>query len=320
MASFPFRIHGLFAAVFTPLDDRGNFVPAVVPSIVRHLADIGVSGIYITGSAGEGPLFTDEERKEIVECYLGAAEGRLPGVVQVGHNSLRAAAGLAAHAASAGASAISATPPLYFKPGSIGELINCLKEIASAAPELPFYYYHIPTVTGVNLDMVAFLGEAREKIPSLAGVKFSDSSLDIFSLCAVMPDFDLVYGRDEMLLPSLSVGAKGAVGSTYNYLAPLGNRIVAAADAGDWHRAKELQISYNRMVRAIQLAGGQCVLKQVLKFAGIDCGPNRLPLRTPSASELEALRAELASLGFYELFDQKVAARDVGNASPAFAG
>jgi len=312
-----FRMAGLYAAAFTPTDAKGNFAPGAVPQIVDHLASRGVSGLYLTGSAGEGPLLSDEERREVVEAYLGAARGRLPGVVQIGHNSLRAAAALAVHAASCGAAAISATPPLYFKPGSVPELIASLSEIAAAAPNLPFYYYHIPAVTGVNLDMVAFLEEARGKIPTLAGIKFSDSSLDVFSLCVALEGFDLVYGRDEMLLPALSVGAKGAVGSTYNYFAPLANRIIAAAEAGDWHEARGLQVRYNRLVRAIQQAGGQCMLKPVMKLVGIDCGPNRLPLRTPSVAELCALEKTFESLGFYELTHSKHAPRHLGDVAPS---
>lgn len=295
-----FRLRGLYAAAFTPMDQKGNFVPATVPKIVDHLLEIGIAGLYITGSAGEGPLLTDTERKEVTETYIDAAKGKLPVVVQVGHTSLKASRELAEHAARHGANAISATPALYFKPSTVESLIACLKEVASGAPDLPFYYYHIPPVTGVNLDMVSLLEKSRGQFPSLVGIKFSDSALENYTLCAAMEDYDIVYGRDEMLLPALSIGAKGAVGSTYNYLAPIANAIIDAFNQGDLSSARDLHEQYCRLIRIIHLNGGQRVLKPLMKLVGVDCGPNRLPLTTPSAEEFEAMECDLRELGFYK--------------------
>jgi len=314
-----FRLTGLYAAAFTPMDEEGNFVPATVAKIVDHLVGIGVAGLYITGSAGEGPLLTDTERKEVTETYLAAARGKLPVVVQVGHTSLKASRDLAAHAAAAGADAISATPALYFKPQTVDSLISSLKEVAAGAPGLPFYYYHIPAVTGVALDMISFLEKSRGTFPSLAGIKFSDSALENYTLCGAMEDYDIVYGRDEMLLPSLSIGARGAVGSTYNYLAPIGNAIIAAFDQGDLAKAHELQTQYCRLIRVIHLNGGQRVLKPLMKLIGIDCGPNRLPLTTPSAKEMEAMERDLRELGFYDYTHKKNSSRNVGHTAFAAA-
>lgn len=102
-------------------------------------------------------------------------------IVQVGHNSLREAQELAKHAQQIGASAISATCPSYFKVASVQSLTLCMQELAAAAPETPFYYYHIPVLTGSSIDMVEFLTHADEAIPTLVGLKYTDTMLFEFN-------------------------------------------------------------------------------------------------------------------------------------------
>ena len=146
-----FRLTGLIPAVFTPLDSAGKLNLEVVGPVTDRLVSEGVAGLYICGSTGEGPLLSREERLATAEAYIQAAAGRIPAVVQVGHHSIREAQLLAEHAQAQGADAISAIPPAYFKPASLEILVASLAEIARAAPELPFFYYHIPRVTGVEV-------------------------------------------------------------------------------------------------------------------------------------------------------------------------
>ena len=150
------RLTGLIAATFTPLDNKGAINLAPIPAIVDLLKNDGVKGIYINGSTGEGPSLTIEERDSLMKAYINAAKGRMTTVVQVGTNSLRESKQMAAKAAEYGADAISSTPPSYFKPADAETLTECIAEVASGAPELPYYYYHIPTMTGVNIDMEDF--------------------------------------------------------------------------------------------------------------------------------------------------------------------
>ncbi len=91
--------------------------------------------------------------------------------------------------------------------------------IASAAPSLPFYYYHLPVLTGVAMDMVEFLRLGEETIPNLAGIKYTAHTQHEFQACLNYKNgkFDVLYGYDEMLLGALMVGAKGAIGSTLHF-------------------------------------------------------------------------------------------------------
>jgi len=293
---------GLIAATFTPLHAEGSINPEVIPTMVDRLFDEGVAGLYVCGSTGEGPSLTNEERCLLSEAFVQAADGRLPVLVQVGHNSLAEARGLAAHAQSIGAHAVSATCPSYYKIDDVPSLVDCMAEVARGAPDLPFYYYHIPSLTGVPLDMVEFLKQASKRIPNLAGLKFTSPAVFEYQACLDLEDgrFDVFWGCDEMLLSALAVGAKAAVGSTYNVAAPLYRAIMAAWHRGDVGEARRLQAQAVAMVRLLLRYPFQAAMKAILDILGTPCGPCRLPLRPLSAGQESTLRGGLESTGFFE--------------------
>ena len=295
------RLTGLIAAVYTPMHADGSLNLAVVPSIVDHLAGCGVAGLYVCGSTGEGISLTGEERRAVTEAYLKAARGRLRVVVQVGHNSLVEARQLAAHARQIGVDAVSATAPSYFKVSTVSALVDCVAQVASGAPQLPFYYYHIPVLTGAAVDMVEFLEQAPKKIPNLAGVKYTAPAVHEFQACLEFAGgrFDMLWGSDEMLLSALVVGARGAVGSTYNVAAPLYRRIIDAFDSGRLDEARRCQSLAVQMIRILYRYPFHPAMKAVLKMLGMDCGSCRLPLAALKPGDAESLRAELQAIGFF---------------------
>lgn len=292
---------GLVAATFTPLHADGTLNLGQVPAMVDRLVANNLGGLYVCGSTGEGPLLTTEERKAVAEAFVKASAGRIPVIIQAGHASNWEARGLAAHAASIGADGLSALPPIYFKPDSLEMLIKCLKEVIDGAPDLPFYYYHIPTLTTVAYDMRAFFREAPASLPSLAGVKFSSHLLQEFQGCIdqVRGKYKLFFGVDDMCVSGHAVGASGAVGSTYNVMAPIYQEAMAAYDAGDSPRAFALQVEAGRIVAKILEYKGLAGFKAVMKMLGMDCGPSRLPLHTLNGAEYDALKAELDSMNFF---------------------
>jgi N-acetylneuraminate lyase len=236
------------------------------------------------------------------EAFVAAAQRRIPVVVQVGHNSIAEARLLAAHAQAAGADAISATPPSYFRPPTPAALIDCMAEIAASAPALPFYYYHIPVMTGVTPNVAALLREGSKAIPTLVGVKFSHTAVyDLQAAVAVDNGrFNLLFGSDEMLLSGMCGGAHGAVGSTYNFAAPLFNRILAAFAAGDLPEARRLQGHAVEMVNVLVRHGGNAAIKAVMALLNLDCGPVRLPQVAIGVEQQQQLRQELDANGFFQ--------------------
>ena len=293
---------GLVAATFTPMHADGTLNLGQVEPMVEHLIGSGVAGLYVCGTTGEGPSLSNEERESVVTAYVAAARGRIPVVVQVGHTCLLEAARLASHAQEVGAQAISAVSPWYFKPASVQVLVDCLASITAAAPDLPFYYYHLPTVTGVDLEMRELLRLAPERLPTLVGIKYTASNVDEFQACVEYAEgrFDILFGRDEMLLSGLAAGARGAVGSTYNYLAPLYRRVIGAFQSGDMDQARRFQSLAVRLVHSIVRRRSLAGLKAAMQIAGFDCGPSRLPVATLQPEEVEQLRKELEALGFFQ--------------------
>lgn len=297
-----YRLTGLIAATCTPMHEDGSLNLDRVPAMVDFLAWAGVAGLYICGSTGEGLSLSSDERRAVAEAFVREAKGRLRTVVQVGHNALAEARDLASHAQSIGAEAISATAPSYFKVGSVEDLADCMAQIAAAAPETPFYYYHIPALTGVALDMVDFLPLAAERIPNLVGMKYTAPTVHEFQACLELAggQFDLLWGCDEMLLSALAVGARGAIGSTYNIAAPLYRRLMEAFGRGDIEEARRMQFLSVHMIRVMKRYPFHAALKAILKMLGIDCGPCRLPLPGVEASQVTSLKHGLEALGFFD--------------------
>ncbi|MBN1561385.1 dihydrodipicolinate synthase family protein [candidate division KSB1 bacterium] len=294
------RIKGLVPAVFTPLKANGDIETGKIKPISEFLIDDKVSAFYVCGSTGEGPLLTTRERQQVTESYIEAAAGRIDVIVQVGHNCIKEAVALARHAAGAGAAAISAIPPSYFPLNSLAILLDCMAEIAAAAPDLPFYYYHVPAITRVDFDMVEFLTQGQEKIANLRGIKYTKPTVFEMQACIELNGrFEILFGSDEMMLSALTAGAKGAVGSTFNFAAPLYHSIISAFDARDLDKARLLQYRAVQMVRVLYKYGGQPAIKATMKLIGMDCGPNRLPHKTLAPTEIEAMKSDLTKIGFF---------------------
>ena len=296
------RLTGLIAATFTPMHPDGSVNLAPVPAMVEGLLRNGITALYVCGSTGEGPSLTTEERERVAEAFVAAAAGRLPVMVQVGHNSVEDARRLAAHAASAGADALSAVSPSYFIPEGVTALVETLGRITDAAPDLPFYYYHIPRLSGVSLSPLAFLEAAPARMPSLAGVKFSCRDVEVMQECLAFDGgrFNILFGVDEMLLSGLAAGCHGAVGSTYNFLAPLYHEVMRRFAAGDLAGAQAHQLLAAQMIAVILRRHANAGIKAAMTLAGVPCGPARLPLSPLTDAETAGMRDELNALGFAE--------------------
>jgi N-acetylneuraminate lyase len=219
----------------------------------------------------------------------------MPVVVHVGASSVFDARALASHAAQHGASAIAVMAPDFFRPTSLEDLINYCAAIAKVAPETPFYFYDIPSMTNVPVATARFLEEGSKRIPTLHGLKFTNNDLVTLQECLALSAFDVVFGFDEILLAGLVMGVRGAVGSTYNFAAPLYHRLFEGFARGDLETARRAQLQSVRLIRTLQSYGFSRASKAVIRLVGVDCGPVRLPLRPMSEDEVTTLAAQLHS-------------------------
>jgi N-acetylneuraminate lyase len=297
----------IVAAPPTAFDDRHRIELGHIDKFAEHLAQSGVGGVFLCGSTGEGLSLSVAERKEVAEAWSAVAPVHgLRVLVQVGATSQADAIELARHASTLSVEAISALAPCYFRPRSVEQLIDFFEPIAAAGNGLPFYFYDIPQLTHVELPTAKFLRQAKSRIPTLEGVKYTNPNLAQLQECLRLDDhrYQLFYGCDEALLAGYALGAQSAIGSTYNIMAPLANSIIASFDAGDLALARERQAKVIELVNLLDEYGYLAALKSALKLYGIDFGGVRAPLvRLTSKEETELLeRLRLLGMPFdYQL-------------------
>lgn len=294
------KIQGLITATFSPFDSKGRLDLDVIPAYAAHLKKNGIVGVFINGTTGEGASLTLSEKKALTAAWAPYNSADFKVIAMVSGTSQREGVELAEFAQEQGLYGISANAPFYVKPGSVESLADFLKPIAEVAPNLAFYFYHIPLLTQVNLSMVKLLDEVEGKIPNFAGIKYTHTDLMEFNQCLRHQNskFDILWGWDEMLLAGLAMGAKGGVGSTYNYAAPLYHELVKAFEEKDLSKALALQEKSIDIISRYSRFGGAVAGKAILKFCGIDCGDFRSPGNQLSETKRQELYEELAQIGF----------------------
>lgn len=280
-------LSGIIPATHTPFRADGRLNLEAVDRQAALTVEMGLSGVFIAGTTGEFASLSVAERKDLAARWVKAAGDSLKVAVHVGHNCQGEAQELAAHAKEIGAAAVAVVAPSYFRPTAIEDLVDFCAPIAAEAAPLPFYFYDIPGMSGVRVATSAFLAQARERIPNLVGLKFSNNDLVELQECVQLADgaFDVLFGSDECLLAGLSLGIRGAVGSTYNFAAPVYHRVVKAFESGDFATARAEQIKSVRLVRALEKFGFLPASKVLMTMLGVDCGPARSPLRNLSAAQ-----------------------------------
>ncbi|XP_025956749.2 N-acetylneuraminate lyase isoform X4 [Dromaius novaehollandiae] len=294
------KLQGLVAATVTPMTPDGQINLSVIRQYVDYLVSKqNVKNIFVNGTTGEGLALSVQERKQLAEEWVHQGKDKLDHVIiHVGALSLLESQELARHAAAIGASGIAVMAPFFFKPTNKDELIAFLRAVASEAPAVPFYYYHIPPLTGVKIRVEELLDGIKEQIPTFQGVKFSDTDLLDLAQCINKNDreeFVFLYGVDEQLLSALAIGANGAVGSTYNYLGQKNNMMLQAFAQHDLALARKYQFLTGEFLNfVIKLGFGVAQTKAVMTFvSGIPMGPPRLPLVQASEEFITKAKAKL---------------------------
>ena len=293
------KICGLIDAPFTPFDKNGEVNLEPLGIYAAMLAKNGLKGVFINGSSGEGYMLTDEERMQLAEKWMEVAPAGFKVIVHVGSCCLKSSRKLAEHAASIGAWGIGSMAPPFPKIGRIEELVKYCETIAGGAPELPFYYYHIPAFNGAYLPMIELLKAVDGRIPNFAGIKYTFESLYEYNQCRLYGGgkYDMLHGQDETILPCLAMGgAQGGIGGTTNYNGVNLVGILEAWKAGDLEKARELQNFSQEVINVICHYRGNIVVKLI----GLDLGPNRVPFQNMTDEEEARMKQELEAIHFFE--------------------
>jgi len=252
---------------------------------------------------------TVAERMAVLERWIAASGGRGALIAHVGAEALPGQVALAKHAAAAGAAAIAAMPPTFNKPGGVEGVMELLEVLAAAAPATPLYYYHIAIKTGVAIrcdKLLEAVAARPDRVPTFRGIKFTDFDMHIYANCVAFGGgaYDILSGRDEVLLAALAMGATGAVGSTYNYAGRLYNALIAAFRAGDMKEALRLQrlsqASIDLLLSSDYGTGvniGKATMEH--RLGGKHTGPPRYPARAMEPAAKARLHADLDAIGFF---------------------
>ncbi|XP_058277672.1 N-acetylneuraminate lyase isoform X3 [Hirundo rustica] len=253
------KLKGLVAATITPMTPDGKINLPVIRQYVDYLVnEQNVKNVFVNGTTGEGLSLSIQERRQLAEEWMCQGKDKLDHVIiHVGALNLPECQELARHAAAIGADGIAVIAPFFFKPTNKDELVAFLQKVASEAPEVPFYYYHIPPLTGVKIRVEELLDGIKAQIPTFQGVKFSDTDLLDLAQCInknETGEFEFLYGVDEFL-----------TGEFLNFV--------------------------------IKLGFGVAQTKAVMTFvSGIPMGPPRLPLVGASSEFIVKAKAKLDSI------------------------
>lgn len=302
------KIKGLIDAPFTPFYKNGEVNYEPIEIYAKLLAKNGLKGVFINGSSGEGYLLTEDERMRLAERWMEVVPKDFKVIVHVGSTCVKSSRKLAEHAAQIGAWGIGAMASPFPKANRVEELAAYCERIASGAPELPFYYYHIPAFNGAYLPMIELLKTVDGRIPNFAGIKYTYESLYEYNQCRLYKNgkYDMLHGQDETLLPCLAMGgAQGGIGGTTNYNGKVLTGILEAWTKGDLATARELQNFAQEVINVIchyrgNIVGG----KRIMKLIGLDLGNNRTPFQNMTDAEEQAMKMELEAIHFFERCNQ----------------
>lgn len=270
----PHQITGVIPALITPFDGDEAFDETRMRACVNFLIGRGVEGLYLTGSTGEAFLMSPEERKRVVEVVIDATAGRVPVMVHVGAIGSQVSAGLARHAAEAGADAVSSVPPFYYN-FSHDQILDYYRRVTDAS-DLPMFAYNFPAAGVMGLDLIKKIAA----IPGVAGIKYTaQTHFEIMRLKAeVGPQFLIYSGSDEMAMSGLSFGADGLIGSFYNLIPEVFLALRAAVASGDLATAHDRQATANAIIFFSLARNMFQVLKRGMAWQGADGGYCRSPI------------------------------------------
>jgi len=296
------HLQGLIAAPFTPFHPDGSLNLSIIPEYYEMLIANGVTGAFICGSTGEGVSMSVKEKMVVAEAWASCSNSNPEFKVMtlLGGTNIKDCKELAIHAKEVGLYAVSFTAPFYFKPASVDMLAKICEEIAAEVPDMPFYYYHIPVLTGVGFAMYDLLQAIDGRVPNFAGIKYTHEDFMDFLSCHHFQNgkYDMLWGRDENMLSALVLGTKGAVGSTFNYAAPLYYELIEAFNRGELKKAQQLQQKSIDMIRLLGKYGGIATGKAYMKLIGLNCGEFRLPVKNMNADQFQQFNKDVEQLNF----------------------
>jgi dihydrodipicolinate synthase/N-acetylneuraminate lyase len=291
-----FKVKGVIVPLLTPFDERGKFHTTATKQLVEFLIERGIHGLFPGGTTGEGPLLTIQDRRQLAETVVEAADGRVPVIVHTGAITTAETLELTQHAQAIGAQAAAMIPPYYYH-HSDEALFRHFELIATQTPDFPLYLYNYPVAGNhLSLDLIARL---VERCPNIVGLKDSSGTLGTLVACSSLRDgnFNTANGSDGLILAALAMGFDACVSGNANVVPELVVALYQAATEGNLKLARELQRKVDAVRQLLGDGGDLSLFKGILAQCGLEVGAVRAPLlQVPEAVIAQRWRA-LNTLG-----------------------
>ena len=285
-------LEGIFVALTTPFDAGHAIAPDRLKENVRRLNATPVAGYLVLGSTGESVSLTDAESMTLVEAVLEAAAPEKRILVGTAREWTKGTIAFAAGLPAEGIDAILVRPPSYFKSKMTPEALRAHFLAVAEASRFPVLVYNMPANTGFSLDSRFVIDLASH--PNISGLKESGGSLAMLAeiVREVPGSFRYFTGSGHTILPSLAMGACGAILAVANVAPDLCAGIFRAWKAGDMDEARRLQLRLVPLNKSLVADHGIAGIKLAQDLRGFHGGPTRLPLMPVG----EKGRAEIAAL------------------------
>jgi N-acetylneuraminate lyase len=289
----PAKFTGVFPAFYACYDDNGEISRERTARLAEFYLELGIPGLYVTGSSGECVFHTVEERKATLEAVMETVGGKMTIIAHIAAPSTRDSIELARHAESLGVDAIAMVPGFYYGL-SVPVVRKYWMDVLEATEKVPMFIYNIPgTTNGFNLPTDLF----KEMLATgrVAGVKnSSDSVQDILRFRqAGGEDVAIFNGPDEQYLAGRMMGASGGIGGTYGYTPELYLKLEKLIKANEIEKACALQHEITRLIYQMLGTGSLYAgAKEVLRLRGIEIGDVRAPF-LPLNEAGKAIAAEV---------------------------
>ena len=280
----------LLTAMVTPYTAEGEVDYGLARRLAASLVRAGNEGVVVTGTTGEAPLLSDDEKARLWEEVKQELGDGGTVVAGAGTNDTRHSIKLAKRAEAAGADAILAVAPYYLRPPQAGIIEHFRRIAESAGP--PVIVYNVPGRTGVNLTVDTLLELAE--IPNIAGNK--EANGDLHAAARVMekkPDFRIWSGNDNDNFHLWNMGAYGAISVTSHIVAGRQRAMLDHVLAGDLAAAAAIHRPLVPLTDACFLNGSPSTIRYVLRQLGIDIGAPRLPVVEPDDAVGAKVMAEV---------------------------
>jgi 4-hydroxy-tetrahydrodipicolinate synthase len=285
----------VITATVTPFDADGRVDPECYADLCRYLIDNGSDGVVVSGTTGEAPTLSDDERLELLRAALEAVGDRATVIAGTGTYSTEHSIHLTEQAHEAGAHGMLVVTPYYNKPPPRGIVAHF--EAVAGATDRPVMVYNIPARVVINIepDSMAQLAE----IPNVTSVKQANADIEQARRIVEL-GLDLYAGDDNIIHPFLEVGGRGGVCVHTHVVGPQVKEMIQRFREGDAEGAKRIDDELEPAYELLGVVTGPIQIKAALNMLGHDVGGLRLPLIEANEGEQAVIRNCLERLGVLE--------------------